>query len=475
MNCVLNLLKVSRYFNSEVVSNNVSKQNLILLLTCSLFLGMLQPVTSQTIFENENSMFGTSGYIRTGTGRSVGGGTQAHFQMPGAQNKYSLGNQADTYGELEFDYIYYLNTAKDKSIDAVWMTSYYEAFGSETQMDFDKTAQLYIRGKNLLGKGETLWIGKRYYDRKAIHLLDRQWMNPAQTGWGFGVEDLLTNKTNEDIKIGVWSFKDEDVVSYINNNTSQLNAFTLDTRWVNVPVNNTLKLNLAVNYSYRLKNETLEYNAKQGFGAFAWLDYEKDHITNTTAVLFRQGATVPKHHWTGMSEKENPNNNNTVLNNINSSYSLEINNNFLYDDFENFAINGILLAVIRDFGTNPYIYNGINDVTYLSGKGNMLYWLTAGARGMYYLSDYFKLSLEVSHEYIKNEQVGVAGNLNRISFTPEISLSKGFYSRPVIRPLIAYAFWSDDLKGNIGNVPNNAPFGNNTDGFTYGLQFEIWW
>ena len=61
-------------------------------------------VKAQTIFEKVNHTFKTSGYLRTGVGRSEGGETQAHFQMPGAQNKYSLGNQADTYGELEFDY-----------------------------------------------------------------------------------------------------------------------------------------------------------------------------------------------------------------------------------------------------------------------------------------------------------------------------------------------------------------------------------
>ncbi|NJB82713.1 carbohydrate porin [Wenyingzhuangia aestuarii] len=475
MNIFFNLLQKDYGLNKRIIVIGFINARISSCLTCVLLLWMSSEVHSQTIFKNENNTFGTSGYIRTGVGRSEGAKTQAHFQMPGAQNKYSLGNQADTYGELEFDYVHYLNTEKNKSLDVVWMTSFYEAFGSENQMEFDKTAQLYIRGKNLLGKGETLWVGKRYYDRKAIHLLDRQWINPAQKGWGFGVEDLLKNKTNEDLKIGVWSFKDDDVVSYINRNTSKLKTFTLDTRWVNMPVSSTLKLNLALNYSYRPKNETLAYQNRQGFGAFAWLDYEKNKITNTIAVLFRQGATVPQHHWTGMSEKENPDNSTTVFNNLKTAYTLEINNNFLYDDLDKFAINGILLTVIRDYGTHPYVYRGTNNLEFQQGKGNMMYWLTAGARGMYYMSDYFKLSLEISHEYIHNEQLDVTGNLNRISFTPEISLSKGFYSRPVLRPLVTYAFWSDDLKGKVGNIPNDAPFGNATDGFTYGLQFEIWW
>ncbi|WPR72995.1 carbohydrate porin [Flavobacterium sp. NG2] len=454
-----------------------SRKQLKCLLLLFLVVSNLSKLEAQVLFKDDKSTFGTSGYIRSGIGKSEGGETQAHFQMPGALNKYSLGNQADTYGELEFDYMYFLNAEKDKTIDMVWMSTFYEAFGSIKQMEFDKAAQLYVRGKNLLGKGEVIWMGKRYYDRKAIHLLDKQWINPAQNGWGMGVEKLIQKNTNEDLKIGVWTFDDKNVVSFKNGEISRLNNYTLDARWVNKPITPTTNLNLAVNYSYRVKNDVLDYDEKQGFGAFAWLDYEKKSITNTTAILFRQGATISKNHWTGVAERENPDNTATVLNNLNTAYTLEISNNFLYDDLDRFAVNGVLMAIIRDYGTDPYVYNAMSPSQrdYIPGRGNMTYWLTSGARGMYYLNDNFKLSLEFTHEYIKNEQLAVSGNLDKISFTPEISLKKGFYSRPVLRPLITYAFWSNDLKGKIGTTPTGAPFANKTSGFTYGLQFEIWW
>ena len=443
-----------------------------------LFIALSTVGTAQTIMQDANSKFGVSGYIRSGIGKSEGGKTQANFQSPGALNKYSLGNQADTYGELEFDYTRYLNESKDQSLDVVWMSSFYEAFGSKNKMEFNKTAQLYVRANNLLGKGEILWAGKRYYDRKAIHMLDKQWINPSQNGWGLGVERLIKKGTKEDLKIAAWTFNEDNVVSYQNVlDTSRLRSYTADARWVNIPITGTSKLNLAVNYSIRAKNEKLAYDQKDGFGAFAWLDYEKKYITNTTAILFRQGANVPINHWTGVPEKENPNNNSTVLNNLNTAYTLEVNNNFLYDDLDKFAFNGILSAVIRDFGTLPYNYNpdAPNNKEYLEGKGRTLYWLTAGARGMYYLNNYFKLHLEVTHEHIINKQLDLTGNLDKITFTPEVSLKKGFYSRPVLRPFVTYAFWSDALKGTVGTGPTGAPFGNKTAGLTYGLQFEIWW
>ncbi|QXP62262.1 carbohydrate porin [Polaribacter sp. HaHaR_3_91] len=435
-------------------------------------------VKAQTIFEKVNHTFKTSGYLRTGVGQSEGGETQAHFQMPGAQNKYSLGNQADTYGELEFDYSYYFDKEKSKSLDVIWMSSIYEDFGTDTQMSFNKTEQLYVRANNFLGNGEVIWAGKRFYDRRAEHMLDRQWVNPGQRGWGVGMEKLIQKGTDEDIKFGIWAFQERGKdISFINGAKDHLRAYTADVRYVHLPISETLKMNVSLNYSYRAENEIMEYDAKHGFAVISWLDYEKKYITNTTALIFRQGASIPIHHWSGMSEKENPGNDNIVLNDNASSYFLEINNNFLYDDKETFAVNGILSAVMRDYGTKPYEYNSANPTNkaYLKGRDKMLYWLTAGARGMYYLSNNFKLHLELTHEYIKNEQLNVSGNLDKITFTPELSLEKGFYARPVLRPFVTYAFWSDDLKGLIGNTPNGAPFGNNTSGFTYGLQFEIWW
>ena len=190
--------------------------NIRLLLILIAFYSTILGDLAQTIIENDDHKFKVSGYLRTGVGRSEGNNTQAHFQMPGALNKYSLGNQADTYGELGFDYTHYLNKDKTKSIDAIWMTSIYENFGTKGKMNYNFTEQLYLRTNNLLGKGESIWIGNRFYDRRAIHMLDRQWINPGQKGWGVGIENLLNRTTEEDLKFAMWGFKRKNVISYIN-------------------------------------------------------------------------------------------------------------------------------------------------------------------------------------------------------------------------------------------------------------------
>ncbi|MFI3282106.1 MAG: carbohydrate porin [Rikenellaceae bacterium] len=444
----------------------------ILALALSIFSTLR--TTAQTLLETDINKFKVSGYMRSGFGYSEDGSTQAHFQMPGALNKYSLGNQADTYGELEFDYTHYLDGDKTRSIDAVWMVSMYEDYGTENQMSFNFTEQLYLRVNNLLGFNESIWFGNRFYDRSAIHMLDRQWMNPGQKGWGGGIENFLNKSSEEDLKIAAWQLKDRDVTSYKNGLIGELTTYTADIRWVHKPIAENSNINLALNYSRRVANDELGYKAYNGYGAFAWVDYSKRNITNTTALLFRQGANVSIDHWSGMSQKENPGNDNLVLNDLNGAYSFELNNNFLYDDLDRFSINAIFMFVARNYGTDPYLYEN-DEKVYLLDRGNMFYWLSAGTRAMYYVSKHFRPTVEYTYEYGDNTQLGVKGSLHKITITPELSLAKGFYSRPVLRPFATYAFWSDDLKGYIGGTPNGAPFADKTSGFTYGLQFEIWW
>ncbi len=440
-----------------------------------LYAATIQSAQSQTVVESDRQKFFITGYLRTGFGYSEGGETQAHFQMPGALNKYSLANQADTYGELTFNYSVALNKERTKSLNIVWMTSGYEDFGTRGKMSFNFTEQLFTRVNNLFGRGETIWAGKRHYDRQYIYMLDRFWLNPGQRGWGGGVENLINKEgSDEDLKIAAWQLKDEDVTSYINQSAGNLATYTVDIRWVNREIAENTKLNLALNYSHRAKSDKLGYDGKNGFGAFAWLDYNKKNISNTTALLLRQGANISTSHYSGISDRENPANDNIVLNDLSKAYSIELNNEFLYDDLDKFALNAIFVFTARNYGTSPYTINE-GEPTYLLDRGNMCYWVTGGARAAYYVSSFFRPTIEYSYEYIDNRQMGVRGSLNRVTFTPEFALKKGYLSRPVLRPFATYAFWSDELKGQIGASPNGAPYANETAGFTCGLQFEVWW
>ena len=52
--------------------------------------------------EEQVKSFEFHGYLRSGYGLNSRGGQQVTFQAPGADAKYRLGNEAETYAELIF-------------------------------------------------------------------------------------------------------------------------------------------------------------------------------------------------------------------------------------------------------------------------------------------------------------------------------------------------------------------------------------
>ena len=85
---------------------------------------------------------------------------------------------------------------------------------------------------------------------------------------------------------------------------------------------------------------------------------------------------------------------------------------------------------------------------------------------------------------IRKERASFAKNADKLAATPVFRLSdeellrsvredRGgkFFSRPVIRPFITYAEWSDDFRGLVGGTA----YEHKTDGLSYGIQAEAWW
>ncbi|PVX51025.1 maltoporin [Balneicella halophila] len=465
-------------FLRDTDSHKFSKSSLAKLpITLTLLFLTLtsQYVFSQTIVKSNDGELKITGYIRSGFAKDKEGNTQVSLQMPDAPSKFSLGNQPDTYGELEFRYKHFLNDEKDKSIEVRWMTSYYESFNDESSSNLNEWEKLNIRFHNLLNRNEIIWIGKRFYDRHTLYMIDRHWLNQGQTGIGFGMEQLLSGseKGGQDIKWGVWRLERDDVKSFKNEKEDELINYLADIRWVKIPIAQNYFVNFALNYSVRTENEDLGYDTKHGYGAISWLDYTKNNISHTTALLYKKGANIFKDHATGESIIENPNNDKIVIYDLDDAYTLELNHSFLYDDKENFAFNATLVAIHKDFGTAPKVYNQQLQNFQKTDAGHTMDWIGIGARPMVYINKYFRLTGELSYEYINNKSAGVQGNMTKLAFTPEFSLKKGFYSMPVVRPYIAYAHWSNELKGSIAS--SSEYLASRTSGLMFGLQFELWW
>lgn len=112
------------------------------------------------------------GYARSGIGWTGSGGEQQCFQATGAQSKYRLGNECETYAELK------LGQEVWKEGDKSFYFDTNVAYSVNQQNDWESTDPAFreanVQGKNLIEwlPGSTIWAGKRFYQRHDVHMID---------------------------------------------------------------------------------------------------------------------------------------------------------------------------------------------------------------------------------------------------------------------------------------------------------------
>ena len=96
--------------------------------------------------------------------------------------------------------------------------------------------------------------------------------------------------------------------------------------------------------------------------------------------------------------------------------------------------------------------------------------MTFGVRPQYNFSDNFSLAVEFGHDRTKTDG-GDTAKLTKLTVAPQLSLSRGFWARPVFRAFATYADWNDAA----GDAGTGGTFGSDTDGMSFGIQVEAWW
>src|ERR1700745_1603960 len=148
--------------------------------------------------EQRAQSFEFHGYFRSGYGLNSEGGQQIAFQAPGADAKYRLGNEAETYGEFIF-VNNWLNP--EHSNNKAWMKTEvmieantgnyasYANFQGNTGNDQFRLREAFVRGGHILESqpDAKFWAGERYYRRQHIEINDFYFLD--MSGYGAGVED----------------------------------------------------------------------------------------------------------------------------------------------------------------------------------------------------------------------------------------------------------------------------------------------
>ncbi|HID4523151.1 TPA: carbohydrate porin, partial [Klebsiella pneumoniae] len=124
------------------------------------------------------------GYARSGIGWTGSGGEQQCFKATGAQSKYRLGNECETYAELK------LGQELWKEGDKSFYFDTNVAYSVNQEDDWESTSPAFreanIQGKNLIDwlPGSTLWAGKRFYQRHDVHMIDFYYWDISGPGAG---------------------------------------------------------------------------------------------------------------------------------------------------------------------------------------------------------------------------------------------------------------------------------------------------
>jgi maltoporin len=149
--------------------------------------------------QEQVGVFEFHGYFRSGYGLNSEGGQQVAFQAPGADAKYRLGNEAETYAELIF-VNNWINPQHGS--DKAWIrtevmveantanSAGYANFANGTGSDQFRFREAFVQAGNIFEsqQGAKFWAGERYYRRQHIEIDDFYPLD--MSGYGAGVEDL---------------------------------------------------------------------------------------------------------------------------------------------------------------------------------------------------------------------------------------------------------------------------------------------
>lgn len=400
------------------------------------------------------------GYLRSGFGMNGEGGKMEAFKAPGAGAKYRLGNEAETYGEVGFTHNWlqledpqnkpYLRTEVMFSYSTANSFSY-DSLNNQAQGNDFALRQAYVEAGNVIESHPDVrfWAGQRYYRRHDIHINDFYYLD--MSGYGGGVEDVPLGEFGK--LAFAWIGGSVDNYATDDGNVAKQN---LDLRLydIDVPLG---KLTLWFDYSNTQGGDVRDVYDELGNqftvdGSSGWAvglihRTEKDKLLggyNEFSIQYGAGAA---YNFASTLDASGPD--------IDDASRFRVTDHITIQPSSHFAMQAV----------------GIYEDTEYGGPDSREKWTSFGIRPVYFFNDRFSIAFEAGIDWTDSEPLDTSGHLWKVTLAPQISRGDKFFSRPVIRPFITYAKWSDGFRGRIGGTP----YENATDGLSYGIQVEAWW
>lgn len=417
--------------------------------TCSLLL--LGALSSNTALAELIHDFGHKGYFRFGGGYSQDGGKQESYQAPGSGAKYRLGNEGNW---TELDLYDTVRASPDGPYVHVELMA---AFGGDQfdKLDFNDMAQLFVEAGDFtsVSGNPKIWLGRRYYDRKDIHLNDFFPLNTLQNYDGGGVSDLDLGFGKLAIAFGRQSADDDANTALDESNISQTR---FDARLSDIAVNENGSLTFWAGYDSSNGDSGNSIEELDGFG-IGFLHNQKELFGGSNTFAMTYGTGLTRHAGTGGLD--------SAITTVTDAASARA-----FDDAKTFRISNVnLIEVSSNWSLmSSFVYEDKESVDF---DGTDQTWLSLGARPVWYFSDTFRIPLEIGWDSVENNANGTDGSLLKTTAAAEFALERGFWARPVLRLFATHAKWSDEFKGQVGG----NTYADDTSGWSVGFQAETWW
>ncbi|MDD5645507.1 MAG: carbohydrate porin [bacterium] len=391
------------------------------------------------------------GYLRSGFGINGNGGDQIAFIAPGADAKYRLGNETETYGELAF-----VNNFKPEQQDgARFKLQVRVAFRTDQlknwALDDDKfmIRESFVEASNLgwdWSPDIKFWAGQRFYRRHDIHINDFYVFD--MSGYGGGVEDITL--PFDDAKLAV-AYIGGSTDNYEFPRRGRIAKNTIDMRVYDVTVpfgKGTFWLapSGVEGDSYENNGEEIRYPGSGGLAAGFMHIHEYNPIGyNQMTIQYGKGSSS---NFVPTLQDPVPG--------LKDSWQWRFTESNVIQAGEHFTMMSDFIYQVKDEGQK-----GDSKIT----------WISAGARPIYCFTENLAIAVEGGVDYVDNELESCHGILYKLTVAPEIRIDNTFFGRPVIRAYFTYARWTSGFKGLIGG----SAYETDKDGISVGLQAEAWW
>ncbi len=405
-------------------------------------------------------LFEFHGYLRAGFGLNGKEGEMEAFKAPGAGAKYRLGNESETYGELEFTHNWlrednptmapYVRTTAMLSFSTGQNDTYDSLNAQELGNDI-ALRQAFVEAGNVFTDAPDVrfWAGQRYYRRHDIHINDFYWLD--MSGYGAGVQDAAFIGPS---KLAVaWLGGSLDDYETDHGNAAK---HTLDLRVYDIPA------------PLGKMGVWLAYARSRGGDVLDVADMDGDTFSLPTS----QGWAVGTMHRTEAEAFLGGYNEFSVQYGTGAAYNFASTIDVATPEIEDAS----RLRITDHFTIEPSPWLSLQTAavyqdTDYGGDDAGEQWTSFGLRPIFHITDTFSIALEAGVDFVDSDPLGVSDHLWKVTLSPQLSRGRKFFSRPALRAFITYAQWGSDFRGKVGG---NA-YKDQLDGLSFGVQLESWW